>query len=561
MIRRGGIYAYLLLGVTVAAAGQTRDQNWDKCKADDPDTSIAGCTALIQSGQESPADLATAYFDRGIAHRDKKEYDLALQDLDQALKLKPEFSGALNTRGNVYADMGETDRAIADYNDAIRLDPNYALAYYNRGNAYGDKKEWDKANADYDQYVKLAPADPDGFNNRGHAYMMKGDFDRALEDFRAALKIDPNHPLATYNTGVTESDKNEYAQAVTAFTRYIALKPDDPDGYESRGNAYRHQGQYDEAIAEYNHALQVKPDYSLAYYYRGLTQGLEGEYDAAIADLNKYVDMEPKDSDGFAVRGLEYFEKGQYAPSIADFDKALELQPNRAYAFLERGSAHYLAGQTSQAAADFELAIGADPSTSTAVYAALWLHLTKARLHQAGNEELQRVAQKANLSIWPGPVLKFYLGQSTEVDLMAAAADPDPQTHVGRACEVNFYEGEDALAHQKRTTAVARFHAVQGSCIKDYIEYGGALAELKQMAAPAAPAKTSTPPAKKTPAPAIAAKGGIKTEERDKASGAATPETPARASNTPPKAAVPSRPEMGGTQLEDRAEELGAAAR
>ena len=76
-------------------------------------------------------------------------------------------------------------------------------------------------------------------------------------------------------------------------------------------------------------------------------------------------------------------------------------------------------------------------------------------------------------------MLKYYLGQMTEDDLMAAAADPDPETHVGRACEVNFYVGENALAHQKRTTALARFHAVQSSCIKDYVEYGGALADLK----------------------------------------------------------------------------------
>ncbi len=114
----------------------------------------------------------------------------------------------------------------------------------------------------------------------------------------------------------------------------------------------------------------------------------------------------------------------------------------------------------------------------------------------AGNEELEEVAQKANLSYWPGPVLKYYLGQMTDDDLMAAAADPDPETHVGRACEVNFYVGENALAHQKRTAALARFRAVQGSCIKDYVEYGGALVDLKHaMGAPVTPAKTATAPA------------------------------------------------------------------
>jgi lipoprotein NlpI len=281
---------------------------------------------------------------------------------------------------------------------------------------------------------------------------------------------------------------------VTWFTRYIALVPDDPDGYESRGNAYRHQSQFDEAIADYNHALQVKSDYSLAYYYLGLTADLQGQYDTAIATMGKYIEMQPKDADGFAERGLDYFEKAQYPQAIADFNKALELQPNRAYAFVERGCAHYLAGQTSQAAADFELAIGVNPASGTAVYAALWLHMTKARLHQEGDEELAEVAQKADLSSWPGPVLKFYLGQMTDDALMAAAADPDPQTHVGEACEANFYTGEDALEHQRQTVALARFRAVHDNCIKDYVEYGAALAELKHMTA--APVKAAAGPAK-----------------------------------------------------------------
>ena len=94
------------------------DENWSKCKADDPDTSIAECTALIQSGQEPTNNLASAYFDRGIAYRDKKDLDSALQDLYEALQLKPNSPGAPNSRGNTYADKGDNDRAIADYTEA-----------------------------------------------------------------------------------------------------------------------------------------------------------------------------------------------------------------------------------------------------------------------------------------------------------------------------------------------------------------------------------------------------------------------------------------------------------
>ena len=41
------------------------------------------------------------------------------------------------TRGGAYYDLGQYERAIQDYNEAIRLDPKDADAYYNRGIAYG----------------------------------------------------------------------------------------------------------------------------------------------------------------------------------------------------------------------------------------------------------------------------------------------------------------------------------------------------------------------------------------------------------------------------------------
>ena len=39
-------------------------------------------------------------------------------------------------RGHAYINKGDYDRAIADYTEAIRLDPKYAIAYGNRGKAY-----------------------------------------------------------------------------------------------------------------------------------------------------------------------------------------------------------------------------------------------------------------------------------------------------------------------------------------------------------------------------------------------------------------------------------------
>src|SRR5260221_13541362 len=97
-----------------------------------PDIRLDGCTALINTGEPMPQALVIAYNNRGNAYTTKGEYDRAVQDYDQSIKLDPSYARAFNNRGVAYQKKGEYDRAISDFDEAIKLDPNYASALANR---------------------------------------------------------------------------------------------------------------------------------------------------------------------------------------------------------------------------------------------------------------------------------------------------------------------------------------------------------------------------------------------------------------------------------------------
>jgi tetratricopeptide (TPR) repeat protein len=59
------------------------------------------------------------------------------------------------------------DKAISDFTEAIKLDPNYAIAYFDRGMVYDETKDYDKAISDYTQAIRLDPFNFDAYNNRG----------------------------------------------------------------------------------------------------------------------------------------------------------------------------------------------------------------------------------------------------------------------------------------------------------------------------------------------------------------------------------------------------------
>jgi tetratricopeptide (TPR) repeat protein len=67
-----------------------------------PDLSIRGCTALIQSGTETSAILAGAFNTRGVGYGHKHDYDRAIQDFDQVIKLKPDYADVFYNRGDAY---------------------------------------------------------------------------------------------------------------------------------------------------------------------------------------------------------------------------------------------------------------------------------------------------------------------------------------------------------------------------------------------------------------------------------------------------------------------------
>jgi tetratricopeptide (TPR) repeat protein len=60
-------------------------------------------------------------------------YDDAIEDINKAIKLYPDFAYSYYNRAGLYAISGKYPEAFEDYSKAIELHPNFGEAYYNRG--------------------------------------------------------------------------------------------------------------------------------------------------------------------------------------------------------------------------------------------------------------------------------------------------------------------------------------------------------------------------------------------------------------------------------------------
>ena len=70
---------------------------------------------------------------RGFAHRKLGQFDEAISDYTESLRLQPNNVKTLNNRGYSYAKKGLYMEAIQDYNTVLSIDPDNAHAFHNRG--------------------------------------------------------------------------------------------------------------------------------------------------------------------------------------------------------------------------------------------------------------------------------------------------------------------------------------------------------------------------------------------------------------------------------------------
>ena len=84
--------------------------------------------ALKAQKDLEPENQALIYNAMGYAYFAQEQYDLAIRQYKEALKLYPEYVTALNNLGNVYDRKQMTAKALETYEQALQYDPNNTTA-------------------------------------------------------------------------------------------------------------------------------------------------------------------------------------------------------------------------------------------------------------------------------------------------------------------------------------------------------------------------------------------------------------------------------------------------
>jgi tetratricopeptide (TPR) repeat protein len=212
--------------------------------------------ASINSGRD-----AEYYYDLGMEKHELEDYQGAIDDFTQSIRLDPDYAIAYYWRAAAKDALEDYQGAIDDFTQSIRLDPDYAIAYYWRAAAKDALEDYQGAIDDFTQSIRLDPDDGYAYSCRADAKYKLEDYQGAIDDYTQRIKLDPDDGYVFYERADAKYKLGDYQGATDDYTQSIKLDPDDNYwAYSSRANAKKELGYYQDAIDDYDLAIYKRKE-------------------------------------------------------------------------------------------------------------------------------------------------------------------------------------------------------------------------------------------------------------------------------------------------------------
>jgi type IV pilus assembly protein PilF len=189
--------------------------------------SVLSACAGGGGGNTSNDDAAQANLNLGVAYLRQGRPDLAVENLERALRLNPRFAAAHSAIAIAHDQLGNVEDAEEHYARAVRLqpsDPNIANGYavfLCRQNRWRDAEPYFRRAVSNPRYPTPAAA----LTNAGNCAQDAGDTQGAEEYYRQALTQDGSFAGALAGMMEVAYRNENYLQARAFMQRYLDGRP------------------------------------------------------------------------------------------------------------------------------------------------------------------------------------------------------------------------------------------------------------------------------------------------------------------------------------------------
>ena len=332
-------------------------------------------------------------------------YQEAIELLEQALKLKPDYALAYNSLGIAWQQQKDWNQALQCYQKALALQDNYPDAWNNLGNLFHQWERFDDAIKAFEQALHHKNDYSEAWFNLGNAFQALNRSADAMAAYRSVLKLKPQSHLALNNLGILLQQRGNLIQAEQCYRQALDFCPDFLEVQSNLAQVLVQSQQTEAAIDTYQKLIvalenRAQEFWGTPFYLNTLTQlGVlleeSGQYQAAIDRYRQVIvqdttepvmaaqDSEKQDSEEPVSEAqgtpqpnpdwyYRYYNLGNALQKIGDFAAAIEAYQQaliygseRAEGWNNLGNALKQQGNFTAAIAAYEQALTLNPQDAT----------------------------------------------------------------------------------------------------------------------------------------------------------------------------------------------------
>jgi serine/threonine protein kinase/Flp pilus assembly protein TadD len=248
-----------------------------------------------ETATEKERMLIEAYY----AYQIDRDLPKQIQILEEIVRKYPKEKNILMTLGISYHTIGRYDDAIEVLNSALDLDPNYGSALNMIAYTYSHKGDFEKALGYFERYAAASPGDPNPFDSMAETYFRMGRLDDAIETYQKALEIVPNFG-SSIKISYIYALKEDYDAAHKWMDRFLANMPVPgmkAEGHLWKGFIYFLQGSRKLAFEEfaqalgYAHSVENRWRVATIEWIKAMVYYETGDYEFAQNFLKSAIDF------------------------------------------------------------------------------------------------------------------------------------------------------------------------------------------------------------------------------------------------------------------------------
>jgi type IV pilus assembly protein PilF len=190
---------------------------------------LAACASQQQQERyaENTKARARAHTDLGAVYYQNKQYEIALEEFNEAIRIDPTFALAYNGLGLVHSSLGQADIADQHFKKAIQLEPNNSESHNNYGSFLCSRGFYDESIKEFLAAVKnpLYATPAVAYSNAGICSIRKQDYVSGEGYLLKALQINPLLGNAAYQVALLQFNRGEVVTAKQTLQNVLLTDP------------------------------------------------------------------------------------------------------------------------------------------------------------------------------------------------------------------------------------------------------------------------------------------------------------------------------------------------